>query len=82
MGPGTAIHGRRPDRPDAVVECSMAMVYYVVAGILLYVAADWLLGQIEARAGRILEHRTLVFFGLLATMAVISFALIRALLER
>ena len=60
----------------------MATVYYVLAGILLYLTADWLLRRIEARAGRILEHRTLVFFGLLATMAVVSFAVIRALLAR
>lgn len=60
----------------------MATVYYVLAGILLYLAADWLLRRIEARAGRILEHRTLVFFALLASMSLISFALIRALLER
>jgi hypothetical protein len=60
----------------------MATVYYILAGILLYLAADWLLQRIEARAGRILEYRTLVFFGLLATMALISFALIRTLVER
>lgn len=59
----------------------MAMVSYVLAGILLYLAADWLLRRIEARAGRILEYRTLVFFGLLATLALISFTLIRMLLK-
>lgn len=60
----------------------MATVYYVLAGILLYLAADWLLARIESRAGRVLEHRTLVFFCLLASMAVVSFAGIRALLAR
>jgi hypothetical protein len=60
----------------------MATITYVLAGILLYLAADWLLRRIEARAGRILEYRTFLFFGLLATMALISFALVRALLER
>jgi len=60
----------------------MATVYYVLTGILLYLAADWLLQRIEARAGRFLKHRTLVFFGLLASMALVSFALIRMLLER
>ncbi len=60
----------------------MATVSYVLAGILLYLAADWLLRRIEARAGRILEYRTLLFFGLLATLSLISFALIRALLQR
>lgn len=60
----------------------MATVYYVLAGALLYLAADWLLRRIESRAGRTLEHRTLVFFCLLATMAVASFAVIRTLLAR
>ncbi len=60
----------------------MATVSYVLAGILLYLAADWLLRRIEARAGGILEYRTLLFFGLLATLSLISFALIRALLQR
>ena len=58
----------------------MAMIYYTLAGIILYVAADWVLGRLEARAGRIFEHRTLVFFALLLSMALVSFAVIRAVL--
>jgi hypothetical protein len=57
----------------------MAMLYYTLTGIVLYVAADWLLGRLEARAGRVFEHRTLVFFGLLLSMALASFAVIRRL---
>ncbi|HEY5645602.1 MAG TPA: hypothetical protein VIS76_06670 [Pseudomonadales bacterium] len=56
----------------------MAMLYYTLTGIILYVAADWLLRRLEARAGRIFEHRTLVFFGLLLSMALVAFAAIRA----
>lgn len=55
----------------------MAMVYYTLAGIILYVSADWILRQLEARAGRVFEHRSLVFFGLLLSMALVSFAIIR-----
>lgn len=57
----------------------MTAVYYTLAGILLYLAADWILRRLEARAGRIFEYRTLIFFLLLLGMALASFALVRAL---
>ena len=57
----------------------MALIYYTLTGIILYVVADWVLRQLEARAGRIFEHRTLVFFGLLLSMALVVFAVIRAI---
>jgi len=57
----------------------MSAVYYTIAGVVLYLLADWILRQMEARAGRVFEHRTLVFFALLSVMALASFALIRAL---
>ena len=58
----------------------MTALYYTIAGIVLYLAADWILRRLEARAGRIFEYRTLIFFALLAVMAVASFAVIRAVL--
>lgn len=54
-------------------------VYYTVTGIVLYLVADWIVRTLEARAGRLFEHRTLVFFVLLLTMALVSFAAIRRL---
>jgi len=57
----------------------MAVVYYTLAGILLYLAADWILRGLEARAGRVFEYRTVIFFLLLLGMALVSFTLIRAL---
>ncbi len=56
----------------------MTIVYYTLAGILLYLAADWILRMLEARAGRIFGYRTLIFFLLLFGMALGSFAVIRA----
>jgi hypothetical protein len=56
----------------------MTALYYTIAGIVLYLAADWILRWLERRAGRVFEHRTLVFFLLLSVMAVASFAAIRA----
>jgi hypothetical protein len=57
----------------------MEAVYYTITGVVLYLLADWILRSFEARAGRIFEHRTLVFFVLLLAMALVSFALIRRL---
>jgi len=55
-------------------------VYLTVTGILLYLLADRLVVLIERRAGRVLEHRTLLFFVLLLSLALVTFALIRQLL--
>jgi len=56
----------------------MSAVYYTIAGVVLYLLADRILRGLEARAGRVFEHRSLVFFGLLSALALSSFALIRA----
>jgi hypothetical protein len=55
----------------------MEMLYFTLAAIILYVAADWILDRIEIAAGRRLEYRSLVFFVILLAMAMTSFALIR-----
>ena len=58
----------------------MEAVYFTVTGILLYLLADRLLVLIERRAGRVFEHRTLLFFGMLLSLALVAFALIRRFL--
>jgi hypothetical protein len=58
----------------------MAAVYYTITGVVLYLLADRILRVVEARAGRIFEHRTLIFFVLLLSMALVTFAVIRRLL--
>ena len=55
------------------------LVYTIVA-IGLYFASDWLLDRVEVYRGRRFEQRTLVFFFILAALALASFALIRRLL--
>jgi hypothetical protein len=55
----------------------MEVVYFTLVGIVLYLASDWVLQRIEIAAGRRLEHRTLIFFALLLTLALVSFSLIR-----
>ena len=55
----------------------MNVVYFTIVAIILYFAADWLLERVEVAAGRRLEHRSLVFFGILLTLALSSFSLIQ-----
>ena len=55
----------------------MSIVYFTIIAIILYVAADWLLERMEIAAGRRLEHRSLIFFVILLTLALSSFSLIQ-----
>ncbi len=55
----------------------MEIILFTLVAIVLYFAADWLLLRIEIAAGRRLEHRSLIFFGILLTLALTSFWLIR-----
>lgn len=59
----------------------MEAVYYTLTGIVLYLVADRILRLLEARAGRVFEHRTLIFFVLLLAMALVTFALIRRIIS-
>lgn len=55
----------------------MQAVYFTLVAIALYLVSDWLLDRIEVAAGRRFEYRTLLFFAILATLAFVTFALIR-----
>ena len=57
----------------------MEIIYFTLAAAILYVAADWILKRMETTAGKRFEKRSLIFFVILMTMAVTSFALIRTL---
>ncbi len=55
----------------------MEIVYYTLAAVVLYFISDRILERIEAARGARLEHRSLIFFGILLSLAVIGFAAIR-----
>ncbi len=57
----------------------MDAVYFTLVAILLYLVADRALRAIESAAGRTLEYRSLVFFAILLTLALGTFAVIRGL---
>ena len=57
----------------------MDAVYFTLVAILLYLVADRALRAIESAAGRTLEYRSVVFFGILLALALGTFAIIRGL---
>lgn len=55
----------------------MSAVYFTVVAIILYVVSDWVLEQAELKAGKRFQHRSLVFFVILLSLALLSFSLIQ-----
>jgi hypothetical protein len=55
----------------------MQFVLFTVLGIVLYLVADRVLLTLERRAGRVFEHRSLVFFAILLVLAVIAFGVVQ-----
>jgi hypothetical protein len=54
----------------------MSMVYFTLVAAILYLFSDWVLQRAEAAAGRRFEHRSLVFFCILLSLALASFSFI------
>ena len=44
---------------------------------MLYLVSDWVLQRIEAHVGRRFEYRSLIFFVILLSLAVITFEFIQ-----
>ncbi len=57
----------------------MSIIYFTLVAVVLYLAANWILDRVEVAAGRRFEHRSLIFFAILLTLAVSSFSLIQRL---
>lgn len=57
----------------------MDIVWLALTGIVLYVVADRILDLMERRAGRRFEQRSIIFFGLILGLALVTFAAIRQL---
>ncbi len=54
----------------------MSIIYFTAVAVILYLVADWILDRIEVAAGKRFEHRSLIFFAILLTLALTSFSLI------
>lgn len=57
----------------------MEIVYYTLAAIVLYFAADAILDWVERLRGARFENRQLAFLAIILPLALASFALIRTL---
>jgi hypothetical protein len=51
----------------------MEFVYFTMAGLLLYVASDWVLLRIEAMYGQLLPNRSVFFFAIIMFLSTVSF---------
>jgi len=54
----------------------MQYVYFTLAAIFLYLASDMILGKIEAKRGKPLPNRSVIFFAIILVLAVVSFKVI------
>jgi len=59
----------------------MEIIYYTLAGLGLYAVSDWILNRIEIMRGERFEHRSLIFFGIILVLALVTFRLIRYVQE-
>jgi len=57
----------------------MQFVLFTILGIALYIVSDRVVQALERRAGHVFEHRTLIFFAILLTLALIAFAVVQRL---
>ena len=55
----------------------MGVIWFTLVAIALYLASDWILERAEISAGRRFEHRSLIFFVILLSLAMLTFALIQ-----
>jgi len=55
----------------------MSAVWFTLVAIILYLVSDWILDRIEVAAGRRFEHRSLIFFAILLSLALITFSVIQ-----
>ena len=55
----------------------MQIVYFTLVAAVLYLLSNWLVERIEIAAGRRFQYRSLLFFAILLTLALLSFSLIR-----
>ena len=55
----------------------MQFVYFTLVAALLYLVSSWIVDRIEVAAGKRFEYRSLLFFGILLTLALATFSLIQ-----
>jgi len=56
----------------------LEIVYFTLVAAILYLGAHWIVDRIEMAAGRRFKYRSVLFFGILLTLALVSFSVIGA----
>ncbi len=56
----------------------MSAIWFTLVAIVLYLVSDWLLERVEIAVGKRLEHRSLIFFAILLSLALVTFSVIQA----
>jgi hypothetical protein len=56
----------------------MTMIWFTLVAVALYLVSDWLLERVEVAVGKRLEHRSLIFFAILLSLALVTFSIIQA----
>jgi len=59
----------------------LEIISYTLAGIILYVVSDSILEQLEIRRGERFVYRDIIFFVIILTLALITFASIEYLFK-
>lgn len=57
----------------------MEIILFTIVAGALYLFSDWVINRIEIRRGERFEHRTLIFFAIILTLALLSFKLLEAI---
>ena len=60
----------------------MEMIYYTIAALVLYGISDYILNTIEIRMGKRLPNRSFIFLIIISILALTSFSVIRAILDK
>ena len=58
----------------------LEIIYYTMVAAGLYFISDWMLNRIEISRGERFNNRSFIFFLIILTLAVISFAIMKFLL--
>jgi hypothetical protein len=54
----------------------LQIVYFTLVAAILFLGSNWIVDRIEIAAGRRFKYRSLLFFAILLTLALVSFQLI------
>lgn len=57
------------------------LILFTLNAIFIYLLSDWILKRIESVRGKVLPQRQIAFFVIFLVLAMLSFALLRQLLE-